>query len=141
MSTKNSFCTPREIRVLKSMLDLTINFSLVCTWKKGKPPKWKSPEIPASAARYLTMKFQNLKMKFWCLVWQFLYFTTKFLVPKLDIWNIFRVTSLRDLGQTVLSFHWDALPSHEYIHIQLLFFFYAKCQFFFDAKCQTLSKK
>ena len=36
-------------------------------------------------------------------------------VPKLEVWNIFRVTSLRDLGQAVLSFHWDALPAHEYI--------------------------
>lgn len=47
---------------------------LLCTWKKGKHPRWKSPEIPAHAAR---------------------------------------VTNLRDLGQTVLSFHWDALPSHK----------------------------
>merc|ERR1711963_99801 len=48
---------------------------LVCTWKKGKHPRWRSPEIPAHAAR---------------------------------------VISLMDLGQTILSFPWDALPAQEY---------------------------
>ena len=48
-------------------------------------------------------------------------FYDEILVPKLDIWNILRVTSLRDLGQTVLSFHWDALPSHEYITYAITF--------------------
>ena len=82
-----------------------IHFSLLCSWKKGKPPKWKSPEIPASAARYLTIKCSSQN-------WMFGTFSV-FVDPKTRCLEHFRVTRLRDLGQAVLSFHWDALPAHE----------------------------
>ena len=40
--------------------------SLVCTWKKGKHPRWRSPEIPAHAARHCINSCSSYQVTRYC---------------------------------------------------------------------------